>query len=177
MTANYRRQLADNIKGLLTAKGIRSDRLQARYLAGAKKGKLVSARTIAYLIADRDDKYGANLDALAAIACSLGLQVYQLLLPDLDPFAPIPPDRGESYIEAEVERRLASALPRAIRNYRRQLQDEEHAQESSTTRPVQNPAANGQAAAARDYRSEAPQAKAVPPGRRKKTATATDPTG
>jgi len=127
MTADYRRRLAYNIRALLSHQGIAADRLQARYMAGAKKGKLVSARTIAYILADRDDKYGANLDALAAIACSLGVDVYQLLVPDLDLHSPITPQQAESYIENEVERRFRAAINRAIaRHDKLQAQAQRH---------------------------------------------------
>jgi hypothetical protein len=80
MPIDYRRQLADNIKALLKAKRMTPDRLQARYLAGTKKGKLVAPRTIAYILADRDDKYGASMDAIAAIAYALDVEPYELLV-------------------------------------------------------------------------------------------------
>jgi hypothetical protein len=77
MPIDYRRQLADNIKALLKAKRITPDRLQARYLSGTKKGKLVSPRTITYILAE---KYGTNMDAIAAIAYALDVEPHQLLV-------------------------------------------------------------------------------------------------
>jgi hypothetical protein len=77
MPIDYRRQLADNIKALMKAKRIGVKRLQARYLSGIKKGKLVSARTIGYILAG---EYGVSMDAVAAIAYALDVEPYQLLL-------------------------------------------------------------------------------------------------
>ena len=125
MTIDYRRRLAANIRALLLGHGLGPKQLRAKYLAGNTRGKFVSSRTIGYILSGNQE---AGLDAIVAIACSLGVEPYHLLAPELDPLTQLPSARTENFIEAEVQRRLSARLPRAMRALRA-MEAENEAQE------------------------------------------------
>ena len=125
MTIDYRRRLAANIRALLLGHGLGPKQLRAKYLGGNKRGKFVSSRTIGYILSGNQE---AGLDAIVAIACSLGVEPYHLLAPELDPLTQLPSARTENFIEAEVQRRLSARLPRAMRALRA-MEAENEAQE------------------------------------------------
>ncbi len=116
----YRTLLANNVDALMRYCGKSPETLKAAYLDGTKKGKQVSPRSIRYLLAPEGPSVG--IDVLAAVALALKVQVYHLLVPELDP-ATNPPTPSERWIEAEVERRVAARL-RAAAKTRQTLEDD-----------------------------------------------------
>jgi len=110
---DYRQTLADNLRVLMTVSGFTSETLKAHYIDGPKKGRTVSVRTIRNVANNREGASGLGLDALAAIAARFGIQVYQLLVPGLDPRTQ-PVGMAETWIENEVQRRLAARLHLAV---------------------------------------------------------------
>lgn len=107
---SYRTTLSGNVDALLRNHGRSSDTLGAVYLDGPKKGERVSPRTIRNLLDGKEG--GVGIDAIAAIAAALKVQVYHLLVPGLDPESH-PPAQKELWIEAEVERRVAAHIRKA----------------------------------------------------------------
>lgn len=110
---NYRKQLAENLKALMTVQGLSPETLKAPYLDGTKLGKSVSKKTISNVVNNRPGSSALGLDGLGALAAYFGIEVYLLLVPGLDPLTqPIP--RAEKWMENEVERRVAARLPGAF---------------------------------------------------------------
>jgi len=103
----YRTQLAANLVGLMAYRGVTPETIKATYLDGTKKGKAVAIRTIRPIMNGTAPSTG--LDVLAALAEALKVQVYHLFVPELDPLSQ-PPAQAETWIESEVERRLAARL-------------------------------------------------------------------
>jgi hypothetical protein len=114
--AGYRTVLATNLDALLRFHQTSAERLKATYVDGTKKGKRVAPRTIRNAL--RTDTPAPGIDALAALAAALGVQVYHLLVPTLDPWSH-PPMQSEGWIEAEVSRRVAAGLRAARRSQER----------------------------------------------------------
>ena len=102
MPIDYRARLAANIRQLLSGQGIGPKALRAKYLSGNKQGAFVSSRTIGYILSGNQE---AGLDAIVAIACSLGVEPYHLLTPILDPLTHLQPEHRENWIKAEAIRR------------------------------------------------------------------------
>jgi hypothetical protein len=109
---DYRKALRENLRVLLALSGKSRDTIKARYVAGPKKGEILSSRTVGYVLSGAEGTSGLSVDGLGALATALGIEAYHLLVPGLDPLTH-PVTRAETWIEAEVERRLAARLKRA----------------------------------------------------------------
>ena len=81
---DYRRVLRENLALLLDASGYSTNTLRATYVFGPKKGKVVSSRSVRYILDDDPESPSPSLDTIAAIAARLGVQAHSLLSPGLD---------------------------------------------------------------------------------------------
>lgn len=106
MPDDYRERLRRNVNALLTSSPKARSKLNFYYLSGSKKGKKVSERSVRNISSMGESSNAPNLDLLAAFASGFGLDTYHLFLPDLDP-TELPAQDVESWIDREVERRLA----------------------------------------------------------------------
>lgn len=85
---DYRGALRENLKALLKARKLTRETLNAPYLSGPKKGKIVSPRSVGNMMAEDESANGPSLDMVGAVAKKLGLLPWQLLVPGLDPNNP-----------------------------------------------------------------------------------------
>lgn len=112
---DYRQLLAANLTALMAVHGLSAKQLgtKATYLDGPKKGKPISERTVRNVMHNYAGSSALGLHGLGALAAYFGIEVYHLLVPGLDPLTQ-PMLRSESWMENEVERRVAARLPGAV---------------------------------------------------------------
>ncbi len=104
---DYRRVLRDNLASLLDASGFSTNTLRATYIYGSKKGKLVSSRSVRYMLDDNPESPSPSLDTIAAVAARLGVQAHSLLNPGLDLVRPpVPKSKQSTRDLQEVARRV-----------------------------------------------------------------------
>lgn len=105
---DYREILRDNLVRAMRSRGWSiTTPPPVHYLAGTKKGKRVSARTIQYMVEENGPAPG--LDAIAAVAVALGLQPWELLVPNLS-IEDRPVLSSEGAVAAEVSRRMTARM-------------------------------------------------------------------
>jgi hypothetical protein len=113
MPLDYRAALRKNLKALLEAHKLTRLTLRATYLAGPKKGRLVSPRAIGYMLSADPAAPSPSLDVLAAVATAFDLQPWHLLVPGLDPNNPpvtqLTPEERKLYADYQ---RLRAQLTR-----------------------------------------------------------------
>ncbi len=109
---NYRRVLRENLRALLHKQGLTAATLKAKYLDGPKKGAVVSARSVGYMLSKSLDSPGPTFDTIAAVAAKLGVQAHELLDPALDVTRP-PAPRSK---EAEAQLRHVIRVAGGVRN-------------------------------------------------------------
>lgn len=79
---DYRDVLKANLLAAMEARGVTPLTIKAHYLDGTKRGERLSPRSIRYYL--EKDGPAPGLDAVAALASALGIEVHHLLTPQFD---------------------------------------------------------------------------------------------